>query len=112
MTTAKLSTHVLDLQRGQPARQLGVSVYSLEPYAYLGNATTDDDGRVKEWSPPLDLLPGNYQICFDTGGWFADKGEQTLYPLVQIAFVVATGQRHYHIPLLLSPFGYSTYRGS
>lgn len=112
MTTASLSSHALDLQSGKPASGLAVSVRALGPSRELASAVTDDDGRIKQWSVPLELAPGIYEVVFDTGAWFAARQQSTLYPSVQICFTVVEGNRHYHIPLLLSPYGYSTYRGS
>ncbi|MES2603771.1 MAG: hydroxyisourate hydrolase [Pseudomonadota bacterium] len=112
MTTASLSSHVLDLQHGVPGRGLAVAVYSLTPYKELGAGITDDDGRIKQWPATLELVPGTYLVSFDTGTWYASQRQPTLYPKVDICFTVSAGQSHYHIPLLLSPFGYSTYRGS
>lgn len=112
MTTASLSSHVLDLQTGRPAPGLAVTVHTLGPSRQLASGVTDDDGRIKQWSPALELPPGAYQVVFDTGSWFAARQQVTLYPRVQICFTVVAGQPHYHIPLLLSPYGYSTYRGS
>lgn len=112
MSTVSLSSHVLDLQNGRPASALNIAVHGLEPLRLLATATTDTDGRVTSWSPVLELPPGLYQLTFDTGAWFAAQGELTLYPRIQICFTVVADQRHYHIPLLLNAFGYSTYRGS
>lgn len=112
MTTASLSSHVLDLQTGRPAPGLTVTLYALDGDRPLASALTDDDGRIKVWTPALSLAPGAYQLIFDTGRWFAERQLSTLYPRVQISFTVAGDQPHYHIPLLLSAYGYSTYRGS
>ena len=112
MTIASLSSHVLDLQAGKPVAGLQVTLYSALAATALATGTTDDDGRVREWSPSVELIPGVYQLSFETGEWFAARKQATLYPVVHIAFAVSGDQAHYHIPLLLSPFGYSTYRGS
>ena len=112
MTSASLSSHVLDLQSGKPAGGLAVSVQALAPSGQLASAVTDADGRIKQWNTALELSPGVYEVVFDTGSWFAARKQTTLYPQVRICFTVVAGQPHYHIPLLLSPFGYSTYRGS
>jgi 5-hydroxyisourate hydrolase len=112
MTTASLSSHVLDLQQGQPARGLSVTVHSFDGRTVLACGLTDNDGRVKSWTPALALLPGQYTLVFETGAWYAAQQQETLYPSVRICFSVSAVHDHYHIPLLLSPFGYSTYRGS
>ncbi|MCA2205642.1 MULTISPECIES: hydroxyisourate hydrolase [Nocardia] len=102
-----LSTHVLDAVRGVPAE--GVAVWLMRGELRLTEALTDADGRVKELAAGLN--PGEYQLYFDTGSYFAAQGVETFYPEVCIAFTVGE-QAHLHVPLLLSPFAYSTYRGS
>ncbi|KAF0849015.1 hydroxyisourate hydrolase [Nocardia caishijiensis] len=102
-----LSTHVLDAVRGVPAE--GVAVWLVRGELRLTEALTDADGRVKELAAGLN--PGDYQLFFDTGSYFAAQGVETFYPEVGIAFTVGD-QAHLHVPLLLSPFAYSTYRGS
>ncbi|GAD83619.1 hydroxyisourate hydrolase [Nocardia asteroides] len=102
-----LSTHVLDAVRGVPAA--GVAVWLTRGDQRLTEALTDADGRVKELAAGLN--PGDYRLFFDTGSYFAAQGVETFYPEVCVAFTVA-GQSHLHVPLLLSPFAYSTYRGS
>jgi 5-hydroxyisourate hydrolase len=108
--TATLSSHVLDLGRGRPAAGLVVSLFSAAGEA-LAQGVTDDDGRVASWTPAVSLTAGVYRLVFATGDWFAARGEDTLYPEVAIAFRI-DGAEHYHIPLLLNAYGYSTYRGS
>ena len=105
---ATLSTHVLDTGAGRPAT--GVTVV-LESAAgeVLGDARTDADGRVG--SIGGELAPGDYRLRFDTGAWFADAGVEAFYPEVAVAFTIAADE-HFHVPLLLSRYGYSTYRGS
>jgi 5-hydroxyisourate hydrolase len=75
-------------------------------------ATTDDDGRVSTLVAGEVLEPGRYRLGFDTGAYFAASGAQTFFPAVEIVFEIADADDHYHVPLLLSPFGYTTYRGS
>jgi 5-hydroxyisourate hydrolase len=108
-----ITTHVLDTSRGCPA--VGVSVV-LEcavdsGWQPVGRGTTDADGRVRDLlrSPPE---VGRYRLTFDTDSYFRAVGEAGFYPEVSVTFVVGHGEEHYHVPLLLSPFGYSTYRGS
>ncbi|GAB2646665.1 hydroxyisourate hydrolase [Nocardia goodfellowii] len=102
-----LSTHVLDAVRGVPAAGVGVALHAGADQ--LDSATTDSDGRIGKLGS--DLAPGTYRLVFDTGTYFAAQRVDAFFPEVTIAFVV-TAERHYHVPLLLSPFAFSTYRGS
>ena len=105
-----LSTHVLDAVNGAPAAGIAVSLFGTGASA-LTTATTDADGRVPELAPsPLE--PGVYRLSFDTGSYFAQLGVPTFYPEVSISFTVTDAGAHYHVPVLLSPYAYSTYRGS
>jgi 5-hydroxyisourate hydrolase len=111
-----ITTHVLDTSRGQPAR--GVPVY-LEVqeaganWRSLGVGVTDEDGRVKHLLPDeFDLQPGLYRLSFETAVYFEAQSLRSFYPHVVVVFYVHDPGQHYHVPLLLSPFGYSTYRGS
>jgi 5-hydroxyisourate hydrolase len=105
-----LSTHVLDAALGRPAAGVGVRLEALPGGELIAEASTDHDGRVRELA--LDLTAGSYRITFDTGGYFAATGQQGFYPEVAVTFVVTDPGEHHHVPLLLSPFAYSTYRGS
>ncbi|MEV0761197.1 hydroxyisourate hydrolase [Nocardia sp. NPDC050435] len=102
-----LSTHVLDAVRGVPAAGVTVTLY--DGGQRLASEVTDADGRVGRLGPALP--PGTYRLVFDTGAYFAAQQVDAFFPEVAIAFVVAD-ERHYHVPLLLSPFAFSTYRGS
>lgn len=102
-----VSTHVLDAVRGMPAVGVAVALYGDGDRIAVG--TTNDDGRVPRLA--AGLRPGTYRLVFDTGDYFAARGEATFYPEVTVTFAV-TGPGHHHVPLLLSPFAYSTYRGS
>ncbi|MDE1672313.1 MULTISPECIES: hydroxyisourate hydrolase [Nocardia] len=102
-----LSTHVLDAVLGAPAAGVTVTLYRQD--RRLDSGETDGDGRVGALGEAL--APGTYRLVFDTGAYFAGRDVETFYPEVAIAFVV-TEERHYHVPLLLSPFAFSTYRGS
>lgn len=105
-----LSTHVLDAVSGSPAVGIRVALFRGED-GEIATAATDADGRVPELLPgPLD--PGEYRLSFDTGSYFEVLGTPTFYPEVSISFTITDSDAHYHVPLLLSPFAYSTYRGS
>lgn len=106
-----ITTHVLDTARGRPAS--GVSIRLERGSAVVGRGETDADGRLRTLLPAgAALEAGAYRLVFDTGAWFAAQGLDAFYPEVAVDFVVQDGGQHYHVPLLLSPFGYSTYRGS
>ncbi|GGK69945.1 hydroxyisourate hydrolase [Ornithinimicrobium pekingense] len=106
---ATLSTHVLDTALGRPARGVRVELTTLDG-APLGEGTTDEDGRVGSIGPAL-LPPGDYVLTFGTGAYHAATGQEGFYPSVPITFTIGADE-HFHVPLLLNPFGYSTYRGS
>jgi 5-hydroxyisourate hydrolase len=103
-----LSTHVLDAARGCPAA--GVAVRLDRGGELVAGATTDADGRVRDLGP--ELAAGPYRLTFATGDYFAATGQQGFYPEVAVSFTVTDPAQHHHVPLLLSPFAYSTYRGS
>jgi len=110
-----ITTHILDTAKGRPAS--GVRVL-LEQRAddgewhSISRGTTDGDGRLKTLYPEgKPLAPGVYRLTFDTARYFESQGN-AFYPEVVIVFETAPGENHYHVPLLLSPFGYSTYRGT
>jgi 5-hydroxyisourate hydrolase len=105
-----ITTHVLDTSRGRPAARVPVRLEHRN--AVLGSGTTDEDGRLRDLLPPdVPLTPGVYRLVFDTGAYFATRGGDSFYPRVTVDFEMREGE-HHHVPLLLSPFGYSTYRGS
>ena len=108
-----ITTHVLDTSRGRAAAGVPVSLElaAESGWRLVGRSTTDADGRASDLlsSAPQD---GRYRLRFDTGAYFRAVGEAGFYPDVTVTFAVEGGEDHYHVPLLLSPFGYSTYRGS
>ena len=103
-----LSTHVLDAVAGTPAAGLALLLADAAG-AVLATAGTDGDGRARLAE---DLPPGTYRLRFATGEWFAAAGREAFYPEVVVAFTASAERPHLHVPLLLSPFAYSTYRGS
>jgi 5-hydroxyisourate hydrolase len=113
-TMSGITTHVLDVSRGRPAAGLSVELERRQgdAWAFIGGAQTDMDGRVRNLLGELPLEPGEYRLTFETGEYFAAAGVATLYPTVVIVFEASADQPHYHVPLLLSPFGYTTYRGT
>lgn len=116
MSAAGISTHVLDTSRGTAASGVAVSLErAQDPSGWLSitSTRTDADGRVKTLLPVgTDLVTGTYRLRFDTGAYFAERGTPSFFPHVEIAFTVTDASRHHHVPLLISPFGYSTYRGT
>jgi len=105
-----LSAHVLDAAAGAPASEVTVELADASG-RLLASALTDADGRVSDLGPDH-LEPGDYQVSFGSGAYFAGRGIECFYPTVTVLFTVAAGQSHYHVPLLLSPWSYTTYRGS
>ena len=121
-----ISTHVLDIAAGCPAAGMRVRLERVGPAGAeelagsveLAAAITDAGGRISSLGPET-VEPGTYRLIFDTGGYLAQQrgvsgrsaGAETFFPEVTVTFTVAEGE-HYHVPLLMSPFGYSTYRGS
>jgi 5-hydroxyisourate hydrolase len=112
----RVSTHVLDLVRGKPAADLAVRLEKQDPagqWQLLASARTDHEGRCPQLLPnDADASGGVYRLIFETGSYFTLQRLVALYPVVQITFQVQEGESHFHIPLLLSPNGYTTYRGS
>ena len=113
-----VSTHVLDASLGRPARDVPVALfhqYAQGDWRELLRGYTDADGRLKgttSTGQPLELSQGVHRIDFETAIYFARNGQTGFYPQVSITFEVLDPAAHYHVPLLLSPFAYSTYRGS
>lgn len=109
-----LSSHVLDGTRGAPAS--GVSVrwerYDDGGWREVAETVTDDDGRVTDWGAEWATGPGRHRLVFGSGAYFEGRGVDTFYPEVVVVFEVVDAAAHHHVPLLLSPFAYSTYRGS
>lgn len=106
---ATLSSHVLDTALGKPAQGMEIALASAGEV--IGRGTTNADGRVTGLGP-AELAPGDYVITFGTGAYHRSTGQDAFYPTVSIEFTVAGSGGHYHVPLIVSPFGYTTYRGS
>jgi 5-hydroxyisourate hydrolase len=111
-----VTTHVLDLRAGRPAAGVHVALDVRDGdggWRRLGEGTTDLDGRLSGLLPADRRLgAGAHRLVFDTRSWFADQGVESFYPEVSVVFEVVDPTQRFHLPLLLSPFGYSTYRGS
>lgn len=111
-----ITTHVLDTARGRPAAGVPISLeHRVDDgaWASVGAGVTDDDGRLRTLVPPgVRLVPGVYRLTFDTDAYFAALGQEGFFPEAVIVFRVRDAGQHHHVPLLLCPFGYSTYRGS
>ena len=110
-----ITSHALDLSLGRPARGLPLELERMEQegiWRTLALGVTNDDGRAPNLLPQGPLERGTYRLTFDTRSYLEASGQPVFYPRVEIMFVVEEPSEHYHIPLLLSPFGYSTYRGS
>ena len=111
---SKITTHVLDTSKGKPAEEVTVILYHLanDQWKKIAQAKTNTDGRVPEFADEEHLeKEGIFKLRFETKNYFSKNQIKTFYPYVEIVFEVITDQ-HYHVPLLLNPFGYSTYRGS
>ncbi len=118
---SQITSHVLDTSRGKPASGIKVSLFQLDKittndqqhWLQIGQGITNQDGRVADLVSSAEHLPaGSYRVNFAIAGYFEGLKEQAFYPYVDIVFDINSGGEHYHIPLLLSAFGYSTYRGS
>jgi hydroxyisourate hydrolase len=111
---SQITTHVLDTSLGKPAQHVSIVLEQLKgsEWKHLGSGKTNADGRLPGLlAADRKLEPGTYRLVFDTVSYFNTQGVKGFYPEVTIAFEVSDSS-HYHVPLLLNPFGYSTYRGS
>jgi 5-hydroxyisourate hydrolase len=109
-----ITTHVLDPRLGRPAAGVAVSLEKLDAGAWqvLGYGATNADGRLTTLLTAGALASGRHRITFDVGAYFQQQQVEHFYPSVTVEFEIADPGQHYHVPLLISPFGYSTYRGS
>lgn len=119
MSGSPLTTHVLDTARGVPARNLQVQLYfeEIRPdsrmWKHIASGVTNGDGRIPNLLTQEQFIPGKYMIRFETEAYFKETGISAFFhPYVEIVFHISDPSQHYHVPLLLSPFSYSTYRGS
>lgn len=112
MSVSPITTHVLDTAKGKPAQGIHITLEEWRDNAWLrvGNGETDADGRLKTLLAPGSLREGTFRITFDLRSYYGEG--ESFYPEAAIVFVVRDRSQHYHVPLLLSPYGYSTYRGS
>ena len=110
---SRITTHVLDTSLGRPAAGVSIRLERVAPNGpeVVGRGATDDDGRLRDLMTK-ELTAGRYRLVFDTAAYFQTQGVTGFYPEVVIDFDVRDPAQHYHVPVLLSPFGYSTYRGS
>ena len=106
-----ISTHILDTHLGKPAQNVGVRLYDATTRTLLGQGRTDQDGRLKAFGL-TQISAGAYLLEYDVAPYFAQKQLKTFFPNVLIQFNIENPEEHYHVPLLISPFAYSTYRGS
>jgi 5-hydroxyisourate hydrolase len=113
MTISHITTHVLDTSTGKPAAGIPVRLEAENKgsWSEVAAATTDADGRVKDLGPEM-LESGTYRLQFTTAGYFANSNTAAFFPEVVLVFTVDRDEPHYHVPLLLSPFSFSSYRGS
>jgi 5-hydroxyisourate hydrolase len=111
-----ITTHILDTAKGRPAAGVQVMLEFQDnagEWQTISRGTTDLDGRLRTLYPEgRTLTPGIYRLTFDSGRYFDAQNTNTFYPQVVVVFETAPGEKHYHVPLLLSPFGFSTYRGT
>lgn len=108
-----ITSHVLDTSLGKPAAGISITLELAngQDWTAIGQAVTDDDGRVANLANAA-VVASEYRITFEVADYFAKHDLHAFYPRVRIEFLVADPSQHYHVPLLLNPFGYSTYRGS
>jgi 5-hydroxyisourate hydrolase len=109
-----ITTHVLDTSRGRPAADLKIELHfkSGENWRSLGAGVTDENGRCGALLGEAPFAAGTYRLTFHAGAYFKTQHVETFYSDIPVIFEVRDARTHYHVPLLISPFGYSTYRGS
>ena len=111
-----ITTHVLDTARGRPAPGIPARLEQRRPggeWLAVGRGDTDEDGRLSGLYPAgVPLTAGVYRLTFQTRGYFESLGVDSFYPEVVVVFETTPGEEHYHVPLLIGPFGFTTYRGT
>ncbi len=111
-----ITTHVLDTAAGCPGTSIAIELERERDeggiWQPVGAGITDDDGRLRTLTPAGPVAAGVYRLRFHTASYFAARHQIGFFPVIEIQFTVGDGTQHYHVPLLLSPYGYSTYRGS
>ena len=109
-----ISTHILDTTQGRPAAGVAVTLHRREQdgWRQVALGQTDADGRCKPLLPAAQVKSGRYRLLFATGAYFAARQIETLYPEIPVIFTVAEGELNFHLPLLLTPNSYTTYRGT
>jgi 5-hydroxyisourate hydrolase len=111
-----ITTHVLDVAHGRPAAGVAVLLERRDAtgaFCEAGRGVTDADGRVKTLlAPGTAVSAGTWRLTFETGAYFEAAGPPAFHPRISVTFTVEDAGQHYHVPLLVSPFGYTTYRGS
>ncbi|KAF5925883.1 hypothetical protein HPG69_002334 [Diceros bicornis minor] len=114
--SSPLTTHVLDTASGLPAQGLCLRLSRLEDHGQqwteLRKSYTDPDGRCPGLLPPGQMKAGTYKLSFDTEGYWKKRGQESFYPYVEVVFTITDETHKFHVPLLLSPWSYTTYRGS
>jgi len=116
---SSISTHILDTSKGMPAAGVKVTLEKFsKAWVKIGENTTDSDGRIKKWLGGIEsansdgIEAGDYRLVFCCEDYFVGNNVTSFYKEIPIEFVIEKNNQHYHVPLLLNPFGYSTYRGS
>ena len=114
MTLGQITTHILDTSAGRPASGVGIELAQQDGdgWATIGTGETNRDGRADPLDDGVTLPEGVYRLTFAIADYFKSRNQECFYPYVEIPFCIAGDGQHYHVPLLLNPFGYSTYRGS
>lgn len=110
----QLSTHILDINKGLPAKEVSITLYKFNPaneWVKVASKVTDENGRIPDFLPANKDNTGTYKLKFETEPYFQAQGLKSIYPFVEIVFKIE-GNSHYHIPITMSANGYSTYRGS
>ena len=109
-----ISTHILDLSAGRPAAGVRVTLTRVDTAARaeIGGGVTDADGRLRDLVGAARVVAGTFELTFETGAYFRDRGVTSFHPRITVVFEISDAAQHHHVPLLVSPFGYTTYRGS